>query len=250
MEFDFQNIKAQYIPVSKLNLESLFDDNGLDLYKELENVFEFSFYSYNQRTVAMDFDSITKCVKFFIPERGAIRKSLSTHEMLHIYLRLNEINNNDVLDNCIKNHSLSDVFFLDKEDFMYICNFLDHILIYKDFKDMGYKDNEFVSDYEEDRFCEKVKFFFWYKFEKNKPDNKAISFYLSKYIGLRSPVCKIKDYSKAYKYMKSLNPVLFEVCKDFVDKYIAISNFDYDSIYNRYTGIIDTFVYNLKKVLQ
>ena len=60
----------------------------------------------------------------------------------------------------------------------------------------------------------------------------------------------VYSHEGIFSALKSLNPVLFEVCKDFVDKYIAISNFDYDSIYNRYTGIIDTFVYNLKKVLQ
>lgn len=248
MNFNPYNIQATPIPMAELDINKIFDDNGLDLYKELQDKYIFLFYYYNQGGLAIDLND--SFVSFLIPQNKNVIKPLFTHELLHLYLQYNNINNKYVLLNSIKNFALSESFLFHENEIMYIHNFLDHIIIYNDFKEMGYKDNEFVIDYNENRFNNDVASFLRQKFKFNSPDDYAISFFISKYIGLRSPICSIRDYSKAYKMMRSLNPQLYKVCKEFVDEYTSISNESYSYIANTYRDIINSFIIKLKNVVK
>ena len=248
MKFDALNIHTEPILAEELDLNTLFDKNGMELYNELENEYIFSFSYYNQDSPAINLNGIY--AEFLIPQSKNMCKNLFTHELLHLYLLFNGINNKLSLLNSIGKYNLSEVLSLSENEIIYIHNFLDHIIMYNDFKNMGYKDNEFVVDYNEDRFNKDVSFYLEYRFKYNSPDDYAISFFISKYIGLRSPVCRIRDYSKAYKLMKSLNRRLYDVCKEFVDEYISIAHEDYSYIKSNYESIIDRFVSNLKQTMK
>lgn len=245
MEFDAKNIVCHPINTDEVNvIDKFFDKNGKELYNELRNEYSFSFSYYNQKSLAVN--AWDKFAEFLIPVDCHINKSLFTHELLHFSLLSNGINNRKALLDSISQQKLHEVLNISEDNLMYIHNFLDHIIIYNDFKDMEYKDNDFVIDYYEDRFNKDVEAFLWYKFKDGTPDDYAISFYISKYIGLRSPVSYIRDYSKAYKLMKSWHLKLYDVCKNFIDEYQSISKEDYDSIHKEYEGIISRFISNLK----
>lgn len=247
MEFDATNIVRHPINSDEVNvIDRFFDENGKELYDELRNEYSFSFSYYNQKSLAVN--THDKSAEFLIPVNSHINKALFTHELLHFSLLSNGINNRQTLLDSIAQQKLHEVLNISEDNLMYIHNFLDHIIIYNDFKDMGYKDNEFVSDYHENRFNKDIETFLWYKFKDGIPDDYAISFYISKYIGLRSPISAIRDYSKAYKLMKSWHPKLYNVCKTFVDEYQSISKEDYGSIHKKYKGIISRFISNLKSI--
>lgn len=247
MNFNTTNIQRYPIDKKEVNVvDKFFDENGKELYDELKNEYSFSFSYYNQNALAVNMQD--QSAEFLIPLNEKINKALFTHELLHFSLISNGINNRKALLDSIEEHKLYKVLNISEDNLMYIHNFLDHIIIYNDFKDMGYKDNEFVVDYNENRFNKDVEAFLWYKFKDGTPDDDAISFYISKYIGLRSPISYIRDYSKAYKLMKGWHSKLYNVCKLFVDEYQSISNKDYSFIHEKYGIIISKFVKNLKNI--
>ena len=248
MNFDTTNIQRYPIDKEEVNvIDKFFDKNGKELYDELRDEYSFSFSYYNQNALVVNIQD--KVAEFLIPLNGKINTALFTHELLHFSLISNGINNRKALLDSIKEQNLYEVLNISEDNLMYIHNFLDHIIIYNDFKDMGYKDNEFVIDYYENKFNKDIEAFLWYKFRDGTPDNYAISFYISKYIGLRSPINYIRDYSKAYKLMKSWDSKLYDICKDFVDEYQSISNEDYNFIRGQYNTIISKFISNLKDIL-
>lgn len=248
MNFNTANIQRYPIDKNEVNVvDNFFDENGKELYNELKDEYSFSFSYYNQKTLAVNKQD--KFAEFLIPVNEGINKALFTHELLHFSLISNGINNRKALLDSIEEQKLYETLNISEDNLMYIHNFLDHIIIYNDFKNMGYKDNEFVVDYNENRFNKDIEAFLWYKFKDGTPDDYAISFYISKYIGLRSPISYIKDYSKAYKLMKGWHSKLYNVCKSFVDEYQSISNKDYSYIHEKYGIIISQFVINLKKIL-
>lgn len=247
MEFTPLNIYKSPINKQDLCIELFFDNNGLELYEELSSKYIFAFSFYNQG--ALCFSKSDGFIEFLIPQNKPISKALFTHELLHLYLRLNEIDNEQSLRNIIISNSFENILNPSEDNYMYIHNFLDHIIFYNDFKNMGYKDKDFVCDYYENRYSKDIEAFLWYKFQQNLPDNYAIGYYISKYIGLRTPICAIRDYSKAYKDMKKLHPKLYNSCKLFVDKYQLIANEDYDTISKMYNSIIEDFIIDLKSVL-
>jgi hypothetical protein len=248
MEFDPTNIVRYPINTDEINvIDKFFDENGKKLYDELRNEYSFSFFYYNQKSIVVNVRD--KFADFLIPENSHINKALFTHELLHFSLLSYGINNRQALLDSTVKQKLHEVLNISEDNLMYIHNFLDHIIIYNDFKDMGYKDNEFVIDYCENKFNKDIESFLWYKFENNVPDDYAISYYISKYIGLRSPVNYIRDYSKAYKKMRGWSPKLYNICKIFIDEYQSIANEDYESIYQKYESVINNFVRNLKNTL-
>ena len=174
MKFDALNIHTEPILAEELDLNTLFDKNGMELYNELENEYIFSFSYYNQDSPAINLNGIY--AEFLIPQSKNMYKNLFTHELLHLYLLFNGINNKLSLLNSIGKYNLSEVLSLSENEIIYIHNFLDHIIMYNDFKNMGYKDNEFVVDYNEDRFNKDVSFYLEYRFKYNSPDDYAISF--------------------------------------------------------------------------
>lgn len=247
MKFDPYNISKREILDCNLDLSCFFDKEGLDLYQEIKDSYNLSFSYYNQKVICA---SVTGSdVEFLIPDSCPISKPLFTHELFHLYIRTCGINNEKAFRESALKYDLYDILDISEDNFIAMYNFLDHIIFFQDFKNCGYKDNEFVADYYENRYNKDIEAYIWYKFKDNIPDDYAICFYISKYIGLRSPVSSIRDYSKAYKKMKDLSPGLFAVCKGFVDKYQIMANEDYAIIARQYTDIIDSFILELKKLL-
>lgn len=246
MKFDPFNISKTPISPNELNLNNYLDTNGIELYHEILEKYTILFSRYNQKVLCVNKKGFI--AEFLIPEKGVISKPLFTHELLHLNLRVNGIDNDQSLRNSIEKHSLFDVLNISEDNFSFIHNFLDHIIIFKDFKDMGYKDNEFVSDYNEDKFNNIIKRYLINEFENKKPSDYAVSFYIAKYIGLRSPVFN-RNYSKSFKIMENLNPKLYQICKFFIDKYQLIASEEYNTIADQYNNIVDEFIFDLKHVL-
>ena len=246
---NFNTTDIHRYPINKEEGEivnSFFDENGKELYDELKDEYSFSFSYYDQKALAVNVQD--KTAEFLIPLDCKINKALFAHELLHLSLISNGINNKKALLDSIEEQKLQETLNISEDNLMYIHNFLDHIIIYNDFKGMGYRDNEFVVDYNENRFNKEVEMFLCFKFNEVTPSDYAISFYISKYIGLRSPISFIRDYSKAYKLMKSLHPKLYNICKSFVDEYQSIANEDYSLIQEKHRIIISQFVKKIKNL--
>lgn len=246
MRFDYLDIQRHPIDMDDLKFDLFFDEKGKEIYDEVSKKYFFSFSYYNQNALAVSVNG--NFADFLIPQNKNINKALFTHELLHFYLRVNDIDNEKALRDSIDRNNLSEVFCMSEDAFMYIHNFLDHIIFYNDFKNMGYKDNDFCVDYKENKFDKDIEAYFWYKFEKNIPGDDDMSFYISKYIGLRAPTSIIRNYSKAYVMLKRMHPRLYNICKNFVDRYELIANEEYDDIYAKYKNIINDFILDLKQI--
>lgn len=246
---NFNNIDIEPIFGSKNIINDIFDKNGFELYEHLKNKFIFLFSFYNQKVPAIHLNELCNTAEIFVPKNSKIIKPLFTHELLHLNLLANGINNKKAIIDCITNNRLPEVFNMATEDIMFTYNFLDHFIIYHDFKRMGYIDDVFVADYNENRFNKIVETYLEYSFHTTRPDDRAKSFYISKYIGLRAPICQIKNYSEAFNKMKNLYTPLYNICKSFVDKYENISKENYDIIHEKYYKVIDDFIIGLKTIL-
>lgn len=192
-------------------LKSLLDEKNKELWNEVNSIYNIKLKRYKGYIYASGISQ--KRAKIYIPNKN-ISSSLFTHELLHLKLNASNLHIGFYLFKLCENDDILSCIF-NYQNSMVIGNLLEHEFTYKQFIALGYKEDEFVCDYNTDKFTDKDK-----ELIKNSTgiDYDCIYFFISKYIVLKTIRESNRDYSDALMYMHSVNIDLFFIADQFYQK--------------------------------
>lgn len=227
------------------NLEGLIDNKNINLWKEVckayeiviqkEDRIDYAVWSENEKSV------------IYVPENN-LSSSSFTHELLHIYLKTKKVFVGGGLTLSVKeNLSLSKIFSEDLLD--HISNCLEHTKMIPIFLDLGYKIDEFISDYHENkltnenlsilRSCFKLPSTFSAKYNAA-----CIDYYIAKYFAAKACPNPVFDYYLQINELKHIDPDLFNILESFWESWI---NYDYDELHSSYHSFLFDFTDGLER---
>lgn len=170
---------------------------------------EYSCYSQNED------------VMFYIV-RDNICKDSFTHEMLHVYLRMNGCFISGGLQNTInKSKILTSMLTYDLIEHMGNC--LDHIKMLPNFLNMGFERKKFLLDYEINKCSDEelVSLKRNYKIG-NKVNPIAVDFYIGKIFAMMADPNDSFDYSPQLSIFEKIDPLLYGITMRLIDRWIEI----------------------------
>lgn len=163
-----------------------------------------------------------------------------THELLHLNLDYHDF----YLCSAIKRNMASDSLFLTMFNTSMtepLCNFIEHKMMFKDYKKLGYVADLFVIDYFEKKINQKEIYSLIKNYKiNNKINVRASNFFVGKLGSLFGDVNTKHDYNELYSIFKNLDSDLYNAVANL---FVESLKHDYekaDYIYN-YRDIADNF---------
>jgi hypothetical protein len=212
-----------------MELKEFIDNRNVNLWKYLNSIhsIEVEFGDYDNYEVF----SKNKTSIIYIPKNKIDIPSF-THELLHILLWTKGIYiGNGLMLSVREKPFLQNI--LTESLIEHIGNCLSHIKMLPVFKEMGFSENEFISDYNvnklDDEFINDLNKHFY----KERPNGgycfneTYVEYYIGKYFSAKSCPNSNYNYSKALENMKRINTQLYDILDDFVNKWVG---FDIDNI--------------------
>ncbi|SDS35086.1 hypothetical protein SAMN04488552_2896 [Christiangramia echinicola] len=178
-------------------------------------------------------DSVTICIN-----EENIHPAPFTHELLHIYLKVKKNFIASELSDKIEEYP--QLYFLFSHSLKnHIGNCLEHGKILPLFLNMGFKKEDFVSDYDEiiltKEEVDNLKLDF---LKDNIYSRQAVDIYIGKYFSMKSNSNEQYDYQDHLKAFENLEPSLFHILNDF---WISWSQFNIETT-DSYRGFLESFL--------
>lgn len=174
-----------------------------------------------------------------------------THELLHIYLRTKEVFIGGGLTLSIKESGILSRIFSDNL-IEHIGNCLEHIKMLPEFLDLGFNENDFLSDYSVNKLTDeeilKIKRHYTTTILFKKVYNaSAVDFFIGKYFAASSCPNKSYDYQSQLKELEKIDPDLFQILETFLNDWKSFDYNDTDPITGSYHSLLFDFIENLEK---
>lgn len=222
----------------------LIDSRNENLWKRLNENYNISFLE----TDSIEYGCYSKNndVVFHISSNNRCKDSF-THEMLHIYLRLNgssiasgfkkTINESKILSYAMSEGLLE-----------HIGNCLDHIKMLPMYLDMGFDRTKFIIDFAENKCIPSEINFLRKHYKIGKSINaKAFDIYFGKLLAiLADPNPKI-DYSKQIAELKKIDLLLFQIINEMVKHWQQIKIDNREVFDDNFNTVLVKFYENMKK---
>lgn len=186
----------------------------------------------------------------YVPTNN-INPASFTHELLHIYLRTKGVYIGGGLYLSIRgNNALNKLF--SNELIQHIDNCLDHVKMFPEFLKLGYKAEEFIQDFDEDKFTLQEIYLIREYFVTNNQavqvyNIPALQLYLGKYFAARSCPNKRFNYEHRYEDLRHVDAELYRALENFMN---AWDFFDYnhvDPVKSGYHHFLHDFTEELEK---
>jgi hypothetical protein len=170
-----------------------------------------------------------------------------THEMLHVYLRMNDCFIGGGLKNTI-NQSKILTSILSFELIEHMGNCLDHIKMLPIYLNMGFDREKFILDYHDHKCSnEELKFLKKnYKISK-KVNPVAVDLYFGKFFAIKADPNNSFDYSSQLSVLKKIDPLLFQISERMIDFWNEIKIENRQIIDDNYHSVLFEYYENLKK---
>lgn len=195
---------------------------------------EYSCYSKN--------DDIT----FYIV-RDNLCKDSFTHEMLHVYLRMNDCFIGAGLKITIcQSKILSSMLSFDLLEHMGNC--LDHIKMLPIYLSMGFEREKFILDYNIHKCSPEELTSLKRNYRQGKKVNpKAVDLYIGKYFAMLADPNDSFDYSNQLESLAKIDPLLYQINKRMIDFWHEIKIEDRQIMDDDYHSVLFKYYDNLKK---
>lgn len=185
-------------------------------------------------------------VTFYIVNEDLCKASF-THEMLHIYLRMNDCFIGAGLKNTIQQSKILTSIF-STELLEHVGNCLDHIKMLPIYLDMGFEREKFISDYQIHKCPPDVLSLLKRSYKQgNKVNAKAVDLYIGKFFAMSSDPNNSIDYSNQFECLKKIDPLLFQVNKRMIDFWLDIKIENREIIEDDYLSVLFDYYDNFKK---
>lgn len=185
-------------------------------------------------------------------EEGNLNPASFAHELLHIKNSANGIYLNGALIRLRNGSSLIQKMFPQKL-MEHIGNCLEHIKMLPEFLEMGYLDEEFISDYHQEKLPDDEIKDINKEFKKTKSytttyNALAIEYFVAKYFAAKACNNNAFDHEKQLEKLKSVDESLFNILNDFMEKW---NNYDFshEGDFLNYDGY-NIILFNLIEALE
>lgn len=187
--------------------------------------------------------TIHRTAIIFIP-LGNRNSASFTHELLHIFLRTQNISVGLALKSKIENDSVLFKIFT-KELIQHFDNCLEHIKMLPEYIRLGYNRENFLTDYTVNKLTTKevknIKWHFNYTlFIKKRYKIAAVNVYIGKFFAARACPNDSIDYSIALSELKLIDNDLFDILNTFFYKWYFYDYNDGSTHYDEFVNILVT----------
>ncbi len=201
----------------KIDAKMFLDERSFPLWNEVNSKSNIELKYWWNRYYECQTSS-TSCT-IFIPNQN--HKSASfAHELLHIKLHCDGLLLGTEIRVAFAKYELLDSFM--PEEMENICNCIEHILMWNSYKALGYRDEDFLLDFDTAKSDEEKMFLIGCVLSASKKDGLAV--YLAEYFKIKGCFSKaLKDTNrKLLQTLESIDMDLFILCEVFIQKLDSI----------------------------
>jgi hypothetical protein len=227
-------------------MEKLIDERNLELWKVLSKSYNIKIIPTNNKTY--ECHSQNGDIQFLIDKNNYCRDSF-THEMLHVYLRMNGLLIGAGLKRKISgSRILSSIMSLSLLE--HIGNCLDHVKMLPIYIKMGFDNEKFLSDFHVNKCTtgEIQQLKKRYRI-KNKVSKKAVDLYVGKLVGILGDPNSNFDYSAQLQSLEKIDTLLFEVINRLFEDWSKIKIEDRSVLDDNYNIVLSTYYDGMKEWL-
>lgn len=184
----------------------------------------------------------------YIPQGVALDSAAFAHELLHIQISNEEMELPSGIRYLIWGRPSIAMYFTD-DLIEHIINCFNHIKMLPEFLKLGYRPDEFISDYMENKFTDfeayKIVSNFYNKATSTYKST-AIDYYIGKYIAVKACPNTSFNYKKNLQSLSDLDSNLFAILEKFHNAWTAYDKATASIIVNPHS-IASDFVDNMEK---
>lgn len=224
-------------------MKELLDNRNIDLWNKINSAYQVNFESSSNKEygVYSKGDKVT----FYIG-KGELSKDSFTHEMLHIYFRLNDCFLGAGLTNIIlKNNRLGKI--LSAELIEHIGNCFEHVKMLPLYLEMGFERAKFLSDYYNHKCRPKeLKVLQDNYFQKGRINSDLVDQFIGKLVSM---LCESNDklkYENELNEFKKMDPILVSTIESAFELWKSIDIESQDFASTNYHDLIFDLDYNLE----
>lgn len=220
-------------------LKSLIDERNLELWTTLNSSQNISLESSFEPNFTTNFkeDEITIYV-----DENRLKPADFTHELLHIKLKSNGLNvGNDLNKRIEENENIHNLFSKDLKD--HIGNCLGHIKMLPEFIELGFKNSQFISDYNSKKMSSSQMREIKSRYrESGIYDREAVDTFIGLFFAMKADNNRMNRYGDFYISLAKLDNKLFKALSDFWEDW---SSFDYNDPNDNFDDILQYFIQDL-----
>lgn len=223
------------------NTGQLIDERNIQLWNTLNKKYNILILE----SFESNYMSCIKKKKLFRKQKAIIyilRNNLCsasfTHELLHIYLASQKVFiGDDLIKLIFANNNLYKIFSRNLRD--HVCNCLEHAKMLPIYSELGYENENFISDFHKPKITIEEIELLQIKFsDKSKYYQEAIDFYIGKFFAMKACNNNSFNYEKYYCIFKKLDSQLFDILDNFWSSWIY---YDIKKEDNNYIPILRKF---------
>lgn len=182
----------------------------------------------------------------FYINQSNLSKDSFTHEMLHVYMRMNDCYIGAGLENTIKgSRILSSILSANLIEHMGNC--LDHIKMLPIYIELGFEKEKFIMDYFEYKCTQEEIQMFKKFYQTNKKINlNAVDPYIGRLISILADPNDKFDYKNDLSELKKIDTLLFQIIENFINHWKLIKIENRKPFEDDYHSVLFKFYENIK----
>lgn len=225
-------------------MRELIDYRNESLWIELQGRYKIAFEQSDNAEYGC-FSKNDNITFFIVPDN--LCKDSFTHEMLHVYLRMNDCYIGAGLKRTINQSKILSAIMSDKL-IEHMGNCLDHIKMLPIYLKMGFKREKFLFDYDIHKCPNDVLFTlktnYW---QGTRINPKAVDLYIGKLFAILADPNDSFDYSVQSNTLKKIDPMLYQITLDMIEYWNKIKIENRQIIDDDYHSVLFEYYDNMKK---
>jgi hypothetical protein len=230
----------------KVQIDNLLDEKNKMLWFKLQEqcTINVEYHSYSWYSVYSQNDTHT----VYVPLGEALGCAAFAHELLHIEIRNKEMELPAGIKYLIWGSPSITMCFTD-DLIAHMINCFNHIKMLPEFLKLGYRPDEFISDYLENKFTDFEAYNIVSNYYNKATDiynSVAIDYYIGKYIAVKACPNTSFNYSKNLQSLNDLDSNLFTVLEKFHSEWSAYDKATASIVVDPHS-IASDFIENMEK---
>jgi len=232
------------------NLVGLLDNRNEKLFQDLKSVHNIDVQFENRNDYACFSKDDHSTIYVPVSDKNP---SSFTHELLHIYLRTKDVFIGAALKLDINdNHVLKGYF--DDHLIEHMGNTLDHVKMFPLFTQLGFKQPDFIADFEVDKLTdaeiETIKSKFGAKwFFKTLKFNQAFKLFIGNYFAVKACPNSNFNYEHKLSRLREIHPELYDINETFFNAWTAFDYNDGNQMLGGYRLFLYDYILELENIV-
>lgn len=238
MGTEFQNKSGP--DIMKTKFPGLLNEQNMDLWKDLNNVFKIELEESLEEGYLTYFDNGIVIIEV---DKEHLTPAAFTHELLHVYLKAKGVEVIwDLKEKIQENKDLRALFSTSLR--VHLGNCLEHVKMLPIFLSRGFKNEDFIMDYykkilNDEQMWELEQAYF----RNGKPELGMVDMYIGKFFSMRASNNPDFNYSVFFERLKQLDANLYKINQCFWE---AWENYKIGDPREKYLPFLNDYLEDLK----